>query len=109
MCNSAPILSQTHDNLVRQFFPTTKRSERSESVGKKKEEENIVQSFRKILTKNRSFHVEDKRQLIQPGATEITPREKVAPILNKHKISRDTAAAMVDQQILKKTISTETI
>ena len=30
------------------------------------------------------------------------PREKVAPILNKHKISRDIATAVVEQQILKK-------
>ena len=102
MCNSAPVLSQNHDNLISEFFPSTKRSERSETVGMKQEEEKIVQSFINVLNKNRSFHVVDERQLIQPGSTEITPREKVAPILNKHKISRDIATAVVEQQILKK-------
>ena len=52
MCNSAPVLSQNHDNLVRQFFPSVKRSERTESVGKRDEEEKMVQSFVKVLQKN---------------------------------------------------------
>ena len=103
MCNSAPILSQNHDNLIRQFFPSTKTSERSESVGKKKEEEKILQSFVNVLNKNQSFHIVKERQLIQPGSTEITPREKVESFLNKNKISKEIATAVVDQQILKRT------
>ena len=103
MTKSAPILSQNHDNLIQQFFPSTKKSQRIPSAAARKEEEKVVQSFLRVLQQNKSLHVQNQRQLIQPGSNEITPREKVESFLNRHKISREIASAIVDQQILKKT------
>ena len=53
-----------------------------------------------VLQKSKAFHVQASRKLILPGATENLPTEKVQPFLNRHKISREIASAIVDQQML---------
>ena len=100
LCKSAPIISQNQDNLQKQFFPSTVRSEPMISRAKLNDDAKYLNLFQSHLEKHNSFVVQEGRALIQPGAVEPVHKDQAKQFLSRHKLSRETAEAVVDQQIL---------
>ena len=103
MTKSAPVLSQNQRNFQKEFFPSTIREQRKVTESQKQEEEKIVQGFLAELTTYKSFHIQAERKLQQPGSEELVPDAIAESFLKRHELSRQIAAAIVDQQILLKT------
>ena len=103
MCQSAPVLCKNQENLETEFFPSRKHAQKNVTSGQSSEEERIVQTFISTLNDFKAFKVLG-RTLIQPGTTVKPSRDQASNFLNRSKISRKIAVAIVEQQILHKTI-----
>jgi hypothetical protein len=100
MCQSAPVLTQNQDNLLKNFFPSKQKASKSTTANQNRADEKSVQNMIDVLKRSKAFHVQASRKLILPGANENVAREKVEPFLNRHRISREIASAVVEQQML---------
>ena len=100
--HSAVHLAQQRFHYMKEFFGSHSERDGMQMKSQTNNDEQTVQAFLKVLREQKSFCIENRTDLIQPGTTDIvTDAELEDDVLHRKSKSREITVALVKEQTLK--------